>query len=185
MADISLFQPLGGLNGPVAAPLPSFGGRPHAGSGASVALQTGSGVSKTGFRQPLSAPGWLRLVREGFDRLPDPIAPRGLGLTDGRRSALARFRLPSPSRLSFEPNARDTDPIRSPLSNGSGGIRAPSESARRERLDPGDPRSVRRAFQPVFAALQRGQGWGGLHLAGRPAAVGGRDGMVLIEAGAG
>ncbi len=43
MTDISSFQPLGGLNGPVAAVLPSFGGCPHAGSGASVALQTGSG----------------------------------------------------------------------------------------------------------------------------------------------
>ena len=43
MTDISPFQPLGGLNGPVAAVLLFFGGRPHAGSGASVALQTGGG----------------------------------------------------------------------------------------------------------------------------------------------
>ncbi len=115
-------------------------------------------MPKTGFRKPLSVPGLLRMVREGFDRLPDPITPRGLGLTDGLRSALAMFRQQSPSRRGFEPDARDADPIRSHPSNGYGGIRAPSESARRERLV--DPRSVRRAFQPVVAAGQRGQGWG-------------------------
>ncbi len=45
----SPFQPLGGLNCPVAAALPPFGRRPHVGSAESVALRRGSRCSRRGF----------------------------------------------------------------------------------------------------------------------------------------
>ena len=89
----------------------------------------------------------------------DPVTSRGLGLTDGRMSARARFRLKYPSLLRFEPDARDENRIRSTLRKLYGVVRAPSESALRERLDPVDPRSVRCAFKQVVAAGQRGRVW--------------------------
>ncbi len=126
-------------------------------------------MPRTLFRKTLSAPGLLRLVRGDFDRIEDPVASRGLGLTDCLMSALAMFSLKYPSLLSFEKDARDEDRIRSNLKNLYGVVRAPSDTAMRERLDLVDPRSVRRVFKSVFAALQRGKGlegftWLGHHL---------------------
>ena len=115
-------------------------------------------MPKAVFRKILSAPGLLRLVRDCFDRIEDPIASRGLDLTDCLMSALAVFGMKYPSLLSFEKDARDEDRIRANLRNLYGVVRAPSDTAMRERLDLVDPRGIRRAFKVVFAALQRGKG---------------------------
>ncbi len=73
-------------------------------------------------------------------------------------SGLAVFGLKYPSLLSFERDARQTEAIRANLKSLYGVRRAPSDTRLRERLDEVDPRSVRGAFQAVFAALQRGKG---------------------------
>ena len=126
-------------------------------------------MSKSVFRKTLSAPGLLRLVRESFQRIDDPVVSRGLNLTDCLMAALAMFGMKYPSLLSFEKDAHDEDCIRSNLRNLYGVVRAPSDTAMRERLDPVDPRGIRRAFKVVFAALQRGKGlegftWLGHHI---------------------
>ena len=68
-------------------------------------------MSKPVFRKTLSAPGLLRLVRKSFSRIDDPIAGRGLNLTDCLMSGLAVFGLKYPSLLSFERDARQTEAI--------------------------------------------------------------------------
>ncbi len=77
----------------------------------------------------LSAPGLLRLARDSFERIEDPVASRGSGLTDCLMSALAMFSLKYPSLLSFEQDARDEEQIRSNLRNLYGVVRAPSDMA--------------------------------------------------------
>ena len=92
-------------------------------------------MSKPVFRKTLSAPGLLRLVRKSFSRIDDPIAGRGLNLTDCLMSGLAVFGLKYPSLLSFERDARQTEAIRANLKSLYGVRRAPSDTRLRERLD--------------------------------------------------
>ena len=115
-------------------------------------------MSKPVFRKTLSVPGFLRLVRKSFSGIDDPIAGRGLNLTDCLMSGLAVFGLKYPSLLSFERDARQTEAIRANLKSLYGVRRAPSDTRLRERLDEVDPRSLRGAFKAVFAAVQRGKG---------------------------
>ena len=115
-------------------------------------------MAKPFFRKTLSAPGLLRLVRESFDRIEDPVASRGLNLTDCLMSGLAVFGLKYASLLSFDRDARQGATIRWNLKSLYGIGRAPSDTALRERLDKVDPGSLRGAFKRVFAALQRGKG---------------------------
>ncbi len=48
-------------------------------------------MSGNPFRKHLSMPGMLRAVRACFDRIPDPISTRGIGLSDCLMSGLAVF----------------------------------------------------------------------------------------------
>ena len=105
-----------------------------------------------------SDPGLLRIVRGCFERIEDGVANRGLNLTDCLMSGLAVFGLKYPSLLRFDRDARQDGLIRSNPGSLYGIGRAPSDTALRERLDEVDPRSLRRAFRRVFAALQRGGG---------------------------
>ena len=126
-------------------------------------------MSKTLFRKTPGAPGLLGLVRRCFECANDPVSGRGLTLSDCLMSALAMFGLKYPSLLKFERDARGGEQIRSNLRNLYGVVRAPSDTAMRERLDLVDPRSLRGAFKKVFSALQRGKGlegftWLGHHV---------------------
>ncbi len=115
-------------------------------------------MSNYRFRKTLSAPGLLREVRASFERIEDTVAGRGLNLTDCLMSGLAIFGLKYPSLLQFERDARQKESIGSNLRSLYGVGRVPSDTALRERLDEVDPRSLRRAFKRVFAALRRGRG---------------------------
>ena len=110
------------------------------------------------FRKALSAPGLLQVVRGCFERIEDTVASRGLNLTDCLMSGLAVFGLKYPSLLCFDRDTRQNELIQLNLKHLYGVGRAPSDTALRERLDQVDPRSLRRAFKQVFAALQRGKG---------------------------
>lgn len=123
-------------------------------------------MSKPAFRKTLSAPGLLRIVRERFERIEDPVAGRGLNLTDCLMSGLAVFGLKYPSLLSFERDARQAERTRSNLRSLYGVRRAPSDTRLRERLDEVDPGELRPAFKAVFAAVQRGKGLEGFEWMG-------------------
>ena len=57
-------------------------------------------------RRHLSMPGLLSSVRRIFDDVPDPVAPRGLSLSDCLMSGLALFSLKMPSLLQFDSRIR-------------------------------------------------------------------------------
>ena len=115
-------------------------------------------MSNLRFRKTLSAPGLLREVRTGFERIEAAVAGRGLNLTDCLMSGLAIFGLKYASLLQFDRDARHKTLIRSNLKNLYGIERAPSDTALRERLDEVDPSGLRRTFTRLFHVLQRGKG---------------------------
>ena len=63
-------------------------------------------MSNTFFRETLSAPGLLRVVRDCFAGIKDTVAGRGLNLTDCLMSGLAVSGLKYPSLLRFDRDAR-------------------------------------------------------------------------------
>ena len=127
------------------------------------------------FRKDLSMPGMLAEVRGCFERVADPVACRGVELSDCLMSGLAVFSLKYPSLLQFEQDARGIGEARDGLRRENlrslfGIERAPSDSRMRERLDELDPAELRRPFKRLFALAQRGgvlkefEWLGGLHL---------------------
>ena len=63
-------------------------------------------MKQNSFRKHLSMPGMLREVREYFDSVPDPVASRGLTLSDCLMTELAVFSLKMTSMLSFDEKIR-------------------------------------------------------------------------------
>ena len=113
------------------------------------------------FRKDLSMPGMLAEIRRCFERVEDPVASRGVTLTDCLMSGLAVFALKYPSLLQFERDARGlgeaSDGLRRENLRSLFGVgRAPSDSRMRERLDELDPAELRRAYKGLFALAQRG-----------------------------
>ncbi len=109
-------------------------------------------------------PGMLAAVRACFDRIPDPTAARDFSLSDCLMSGLSAFSLKIPSLPQFDTQVRGgEDPVKTRnLRSLFGVARAPSDTRMRERLDEIEPRSLRRCFRQVHAALQRGkvlEGW--------------------------
>ena len=116
-------------------------------------------MKQNSFRKHLSMPGMLRDVREYFDSVPDPVASRGLTLSDCLMTGLAVFSLKMTSMLSFDEKIR-LDESSVPAQNFRslfGVDRIPSDTRVRERLDNVDPHSVRPALKNVFAGMQRGK----------------------------
>ena len=106
-------------------------------------------------------PGMLAEVRRCFERVADPVACRGVKLSDCLMSGLAVFSLKYPSLLQFEQDARGIGEARDGLRRENlrslfGIVRAPSDSRMRERLDELDPAELRRPFKRLFALAQRG-----------------------------
>ena len=121
-------------------------------------------MSRDSFRRHLSMPGMLKKMRACFDRIPDPINPRDFTLADCLMSGLAVFSLKMPSLLQFDTQVRGgEDPVQARNLHTLFGVgKPPSDTWMRERLDEVDPRSLRRCFTSLHAALQRGkvlEGW--------------------------
>ena len=114
---------------------------------------------RNSFRRHLSMPGMLDMTRERFDRVPDPISARCMSLSDCLMSGLAVFSFKLPSLLQFDRKVRGgEDPVMARNLRALFGVaRAPSDTHMRERLDEVDPRSPRRCFTGLHAALQRGR----------------------------
>ena len=117
-------------------------------------------MSKTSFRKDLSMPGMLRAMRKCFDRVPDPITPRSITLSDCLMTGLAVFSLKIPSLLQLEELGRlnESSTVANNLKSMFGVKRIPSDSRVRERLDGFHPRGLRPCFTTLFSFLQRGKG---------------------------
>src|SRR6266699_5073722 len=104
-------------------------------------------------RKQLSIDALFRLVRSGFDPIPDHrCTDAEISLTDTLMSAFAMFSLKSPSLLAF-----DKQRVEGNLGTIYGIERVPCDTHMRERLDPVSPESLRPSFQRVFRQLQRGK----------------------------
>jgi len=104
-------------------------------------------------RKHLSADALFRLVRNGFDTLPDPRpSDAEIAFTDALMSAFAMFSLKSPSLLAFDKQRAEGN-----LGTIYGIGRAPCDTQMRERLDPVSPQSLHPLFKSVFRQLQRGK----------------------------
>ena len=104
-------------------------------------------------RKHLSADALLGLLRTGFADIAEhrPGHP-DIALTDALLSAFALFSLTSPSLLAFDQERTEGN-----VPQVFGIARVPCDTARRERLDPVEPETLRPFFKAVFGALQRGK----------------------------
>ena len=104
-------------------------------------------------RKGLSADALYRLLRLGFERIPDH---RGrecpISLPDALMSAFGMFALKDPSLLAFEERRSDEN-----MRNLFGIARVPSDTHLREILDLVEPRQLRPVFNDVLRQLQRGK----------------------------
>jgi hypothetical protein len=104
-------------------------------------------------RKPLSADALFRLVRSGFETIPDHRAlAAAMALTDALRSAFAMFSLQSPSLLAFDKQRAEEN-----LQTISGLTGVPWDTRMRERLDPVSPALLRPLFKSGVRQLQRGK----------------------------
>jgi len=104
-------------------------------------------------RKYLSADALFRLVRSGFDTIPEHRASEAeISLTDALMSAFAMFSLKSPSLLAFDKQRAEGN-----LQTIYGIACVPCDTRMREILDPMSPESLRPLFKSVFRQLQRGK----------------------------
>jgi len=103
-------------------------------------------------RQQLSADGLHKLLRAGFEQIPEHRPRPGISLPDALLSAFAMFSLKDPSLLAFDARRQEGN-----LHRLYGIGQVPSDTQMREILDPVDPLHLRPVFNDVFRALQRGK----------------------------
>jgi len=104
-------------------------------------------------RKHLSADALFRLVRSGFNTIPDHRFPDAeISLADALMSAFAMFSLKSPSLLAFDKQRAEGN-----LRTIYGIACVPCDTRMREILDPLSPESLRPLFKSVFRHLQRGK----------------------------
>jgi hypothetical protein len=104
-------------------------------------------------RKHLSADALFRLVRSGFNTLPDHRSlDAEISLTDALMSAFAMFSLKSPSLLAFDKQRAEGN-----WQTIYGMTCVPCDTRMREILDPVSPALLRPLFKSVFRQLQRGK----------------------------
>jgi hypothetical protein len=104
-------------------------------------------------RKHLSADALFRLVRSGFNTIPDHRSPDAeIALADALMSAFAMFSLKSPSLLAFDKQRAEGN-----LRTIYGIACVPCDTRMREILDPLSPEPLRPLFKSVFRQLQRGR----------------------------
>jgi len=97
-------------------------------------------------RKHLSADALFRLVRSGFDTLPDHRSPDAeISFTAALMAAFAMFSLKAPSLLAF-----DTQRAEGNVRTIYGMACVPCDTRMRERLDPMSPEALRPLFKSVF-----------------------------------
>jgi hypothetical protein len=104
-------------------------------------------------RKHLSADALLRLIRSGFDTLPDYRSiDVEISLTDTLMSAFAMFSLQSPSLLAFDKQRAEGN-----VQTIYGMTCVPCDTRMREIRDPLSPALLRPLCKSVFRQLQRGK----------------------------
>ena len=104
-------------------------------------------------RKHLSADALFRVVRNGFDLVPDHrCAAVEIALTDALMAAFALFSLKAPSLLAFDKERAEGN-----LATIYGIQRVPCDTRMREILDPVSPASLRPLFKSVFQQWPRGK----------------------------
>jgi len=104
-------------------------------------------------RKHLSADALFRLVRRGFEHLPEHrCGAVDVSLTEARMSVFAMFSLTSPSLL-----ACDKERAEGNLETLDGTQHVPCDTSLRALLDPVSPESLRPVCKSVFGHLQRGK----------------------------
>jgi len=113
------------------------------------------GLSARKARKELSADSLFRLIRSGFDAVPDTrTGASAIALGDALMSAFALFSLKDPSLLAFDQRRQDpSDNFRTLY----GIDRVPCDTQMRACLDPVAPAAVRPLFRAVWRRLQRGK----------------------------
>ena len=97
-------------------------------------------------RKHLSADALLRLIRSGFDTIPDYRSiDAEISFTDALMSAFAMFSLQSPSLLAFDKQRAEGN-----LQTIYGMTCVPCDTRMREILDPLSPALLRPLFKSVF-----------------------------------
>ena len=112
-------------------------------------------------RKFLSAVGLLNIVRTEFKKIIPPnqlsVQNKGISFVDCLMSAFAMFGLKYPSLLQFDRHHRLDPQVRHNLQSLYGIEQIPCDTTMRERLDEGDPSTLRKAYKRLFAFLQRGK----------------------------
>ncbi|MCP4991604.1 MAG: transposase, partial [Colwellia sp.] len=115
----------------------------------------GKTPSKSKVSKHLSADALFKLLRSGFDKIPDHRSEDvKISLTDALMSGFAMFSLKDPSLLFFEKRRRDGNHNLNTI-YGIGNI--PSDTSMREISDEVLPKYIRAGFTDVFRKLQRGK----------------------------
>lgn len=105
-------------------------------------------------RKHLSASGLFRLVRSGFEKVPDHRAANvQISLTDALMSAFAMFSLKDPSLLAFDERRAKDGNLKRIYKLES----IPSDTQMRTILDDVEPAEVKLLFKDVFRQAQRGK----------------------------
>jgi hypothetical protein len=112
-------------------------------------------VSARKARKDLSADSLFRLIRAGFEAIPDPRTNRSVSLGDALMSAFAMFSLKDPSLLAFDDRRHNPNENFRTL---YGIQRVPSDTQMRAILDVVDPEVLHPLFGDIFRRLQRGKG---------------------------
>lgn len=113
---------------------------------------------KSKMRKHLSAPGLLKIARDKFSKIKDPLAGKSVryNLTDCLMSGLAVFGLKCPSLLDFD-SKRDDEVVQHNLNTLYGVKQAPCDTQLRQRLDELSPSLLARVYKGLFSAAQRGK----------------------------
>lgn len=112
------------------------------------------------WRKQLSMPGLLAMVSKTFSKVKDPQS-RGrsrMAIADCLKAGLAIFGLKYPSLLQFDQAAKDDEAVKHNLQTLYGLEQVPCDTYLRERLDEVNPKELRKPFNAIFAAVQRGKG---------------------------
>ncbi len=107
------------------------------------------------FRKHLSMPLLLSKLMKQFKRVPEKNKPNSkISLSDCLMSGLSLFSLKYPSLLKFDTDRSDNI-IKHNLHSLFGIKEIPCDTYLRERLDPIDPKGLRKSFTTLFYLMQR------------------------------
>lgn len=113
-------------------------------------------MSKMAFRKTLGIPHLLRVLRQGFEEIPESRTGCKTPLADHLMSGIAIFILKYPSLLQFD-QSRSCGNTQANLKTLYGVDHIPCDTQLRTRLDAVNPEDLRFAFTSLFSLLQRGK----------------------------